>query len=454
MPPRPPLDEVLSLFQASVAVEGTTTGAGAVAGNSFIDAGLIGAGANSFVSMLAIIYPGQSRLVDSMDITAFNNVTGEVTLHSNYKGGQIPAGVPYKIVTFRFVPAEVAALTALVNNLIAGKIEATGTADAGSGVSLLVDAARTEANHYWDGMTLLMITGNNAGIPRPIYEYMLGVGINVSPAFPNAIAAGDDYFILSNYHDQTYLTTYGAVNDAGPAVTDFDTDLAEATNDHYNGMLLLFLEGPNAGQAHVIDDYVGATKNVSFATGDQWTDVPVNGNRFVILPCPANLLRLLIASKDRQLFSMDFWSEGLEEVQIGDGVAGATVALPDITVSDLPAGATPVRAIVMFKFRMIENTYAGVNKLNGATVALTSQVIQIRSDAPTAYVDAINFVDDFFTLASSAREGGDVIIGQVDVAAIVDENDTYNLRWLLARADHDYLQFNDVQMGLRIWYSV
>lgn len=153
---------------------------------------------------------------------------------------------------------------------------------------------------------------------------------------------------------------------------------------------------------------------------------------------------------------MDFWSAGLEEVQIGDGVAGATVPLPDITVFDLPPGATIVRAEVMFKFRMIENIYAGVNKLNDASVALTSQVIQIRSDAPLDYVDAINFVDDFFTLASETREGGDVIIGTLDVsgATCVDEEDTYNLRWLLARADHDFINFNDVQVGLRIWYSV
>jgi len=117
---RPPLDEQKSLWEASLAVEGVTTGAGAVTGDSFIDAALIGAGANSFVSMLAVVYPGQPQLVDSMDITAFNNATGEVTLSTAYKGvaAAIPAGVPYKIVTFRFVPAEVAALTALVTALV------------------------------------------------------------------------------------------------------------------------------------------------------------------------------------------------------------------------------------------------------------------------------------------------------------------------------------------------
>jgi len=137
MSKRPPLDEWLSLFQATIAAEGVTTFAGAAAGTSIIDAGLIGAGPNSFVSMLMVLYPGQPLNVDSQDITAFNNVTGEVTYAGAYKGvaAAIPAGVAYKIVTFRFVPAEVAALTALVIALVADIEGATGIfheqADAG-----------------------------------------------------------------------------------------------------------------------------------------------------------------------------------------------------------------------------------------------------------------------------------------------------------------------------------
>ena len=118
---RPALDEILELFGAVLAVpEGITTAPGAGAGTSIIDAGLAGSGANSFVSMLMVLYPGQPRLVDSMDITGFINATGEVIFDRAYKGvaAAIPAGVPYKIVTFRFVPAEVAALTALVTALM------------------------------------------------------------------------------------------------------------------------------------------------------------------------------------------------------------------------------------------------------------------------------------------------------------------------------------------------
>jgi len=124
MTPRPPLDELLALSRSTIAREGVTTGAGAVTGDSIIDAALIGAGANSFISMLMVVYPGEPLNVDSMDITAFNNVTGEVTLSTAYKGvaAAIPAGVPYKIVTFRFVPAEVAALLADIGDASASTL--------------------------------------------------------------------------------------------------------------------------------------------------------------------------------------------------------------------------------------------------------------------------------------------------------------------------------------------
>ncbi len=151
--------------------------------------------------------------------------------------------------------------------------------------------------------------------------------------------------------------------------------------------------------------------------------------------------------------SMDFWSEPQEEIQVPT-VAATLVFTPTVTVADLPAGATIVRAIAMFKFRMVENTYAGVNRLDGATVATISQVIQLKETAAGAYIDAINFVDDQFTLADSAREGGDVLIGSIDITAQVDANDNYTFRWLLRKADQDFINFNDCQVGLRIWYSL
>lgn len=160
----------------------------------------------------------------------------------------------------------------------------------------------------------------------------------------------------------------------------------------------------------------------------------------------------LKTSRDRQLFSMDFWSAPQEEVAI-PAVAG-TLTLPTVTVADLPAGVTVVRAIAMVKFRAIENTNAAANNLDGATVAATSQVIQVRDDTPGTWRDVITFVNNQFGLAASTREGGDVLIGDTDIAVEVDANDGYNFQYLLAKADLLGINWNDVQVGLRVTFSV
>ncbi|KKL16940.1 hypothetical protein LCGC14_2490530, partial [marine sediment metagenome] len=44
--------------------------------------------------------------------------------------------------------------------------------------------------------------------------------------------------------------------------------------------------------------------------------------------------------------------------------------------------------------------------------------------------------------------------GDHDIAVEVVGNDTYNFKWQLADADQISINFNDIQVGLRIWYSV
>ena len=153
----------------------------------------------------------------------------------------------------------------------------------------------------------------------------------------------------------------------------------------------------------------------------------------------------LATSQGRQLFSMDFWSDTQEEVQVDAG--GGTETLPTVTVEDLPDTATIVRAIAMFKFRMVENIHDGANALEGA------QHIQVQAAGGT-WRDAISLADNLFNFAEKAREGGDVLIGDHDIGVIeVDENEAYSFQWI-ANADQEFIQFNDVQCGLRIWYSV
>jgi len=162
-----------------------------------------------------------------------------------------------------------------------------------------------------------------------------------------------------------------------------------------------------------------------------------------------DITQLVEICKKQQL-PIDFWSEPLAEIQI-DGT-GITVSLPSITIDSLPSGIAVERAVAMFKFRMVGNTDTSTNNLDGDTMPAMSQVIQISSFG--TWVDAIPFIDGQFQLEGETREGGDVCIGSINIAGPgkVNGNGIYEFQWLLAKAVSDFLVFNDIQAGIRVWY--
>jgi hypothetical protein len=370
-----------------------------------------------------------------------------------------------------------------------------GTDDAALAATALTNATWTDAKAaFLDAKISDIPTTAQRGTDN---AFLASVGGALDTAATYAVAADKTAMAYIKGLVDAGIAVAGAISDVAPSTDDFDTNLTEATNDHYIHQLMLMTSGVLKGQTHYIEGYTGASKNCNFAaiTSSGWTDAPANGDTFIILPDRGGLVVygfILIANAvaalnnisaanvntevdnalntaipgsptadsvneriasmdDHILCSMDFWSAPVEEVSV-DGDAGTLAAIATTVVAEVPG--TFVRVIGMFKFRAVENTYAGVNKLDGATVAATSQVIQIDDAATTGYVDCITFVDDMFTLAASTREGGDVIIGSTDVAARVDGNDTYTWRWLLSKADQDDINFNDAQFGLRVWYSI
>lgn len=217
---------------------------------------------------------------------------------------------------------------------------------------------------------------------------------------------------------------------AGPTNTQMNTAIALCAQiaDGWDAALATILDNFSAGRIGYLDNLSGGAVTAVGPTNTQMNT--------------AHALLATVAKQNRVLCVMDFWSLSQEEVPlvIGAGDEG----LPSVTVADLPGGATVVRAIAMFKFRAVENhTYAGANALDGA------QVIQIATSVP-----AINFVDTQFTIAETTREGGDVVVGAIDIAGTVTGNAAYAFHWDLAKAQQTGLNFNDVQMGLRIWYSL
>lgn len=144
---------------------------------------------------------------------------------------------------------------------------------------------------------------------------------------------------------------------------------------------------------------------------------------------------------------IDLWSVYQNQVSLTT-VAGDK-ALPDITIAGIPTGATILRAIMMFKARNIENTNAAVNSCSGA------QNIQCQKAVAGAYINAIGVLAAGFGLPATTREGGDVLIGSLDISAQVPANAAVmNFRWLQGLAAQNNLNFNDVQVGIRIFVTV
>ncbi|MCK5235924.1 MAG: hypothetical protein KAR06_02975 [Deltaproteobacteria bacterium] len=147
---------------------------------------------------------------------------------------------------------------------------------------------------------------------------------------------------------------------------------------------------------------------------------------------------------------MEWWSDTDDVIDLP--AAAADTNLPDVVVVGLPTDFVLVRAVAIFKCRHIENTNGGgVNAIEGA------QDIRVKKSTGAWGVDdiaAINLADNQWAVAASTREGGDVIEGDIDIKGEMDGNATYNFRFEDADVDLDFLRLNDVQMGIKAYFTI
>ena len=72
----------------------------------------------------------------------------------------------------------------------------------------------------------------------------------------------------------------GAAATGTLSTTQMTTNLTEATDDHYNGRIIVWTSGVLAGQATDITDYDGSSKMLTYTAV---TEAPGNGDTFVIV---------------------------------------------------------------------------------------------------------------------------------------------------------------------------
>lgn len=110
---------------------------------------------------------------------------------------------------------------------------------------------------------------------------------NLEARVPDTISLANinaevDTAIVDANLDHVVIATFAVETDGSNSTTQVRTNLAEATDDHYNRMMVLFTSGAEAGQSRRILDYVGLTGIVSWNRA--LTGTPADTVTGVILP--------------------------------------------------------------------------------------------------------------------------------------------------------------------------
>jgi hypothetical protein len=144
---------------------------------------------------------------------------------------------------------------------------------------------------------------------------------------------------------------------------------------------------------------------------------------------------------------VELWS--VYDTQVPLTTAAATKALPSITISGIPDGYTVTRALAAMKVRDIENENVGLaNGLDG------DQNIQCQKQTGGTLTTAIALKDGQFAVPANDHGQGDVPFedSDQDISSQVPANDgVLEFQWTSALAAQDNLNFNDLQVGVRLY---
>jgi len=152
--------------------------------------------------------------------------------------------------------------------------------DEGQGYSIVLTATEMQAARI--ALYVVDQTSPKAWLDKAIVIETYGHASAQHPEFPaDAVKVSGSQATADNLESMyTGVCTFGSVSDASPTATEFDTDLSQASDDHFNNEILAFIDGNLAGQYRKITNYTGSTKNVEVLA---FREAPANGDNFVIL---------------------------------------------------------------------------------------------------------------------------------------------------------------------------
>jgi hypothetical protein len=139
---------------------------------------------------------------------------------------------------------------------------------------VVIASGQTVATATAVGTVTGNVDGSVASVTGAVGSVAAEVSADVTKISGSATAA-------DNLEASALGITVGAVNDGSATTTAFAADgFTEATDDHFNGRIVVFTSGALAGQATDITDYAGGTQTITVTA---LTEPPSDNDTFVIV---------------------------------------------------------------------------------------------------------------------------------------------------------------------------
>ena len=278
-----------------ISAAGTAWGSGAITENSIasnaIAATKIATGAVTNATFAAGAIDAAAIADAAIDIATFAaDVKTGTYLNAQVKGeDNIDFGALQKASLNAATPASV---TGAVGSIGAGGITdasfaaatypkalRTATAQSGAAGYIQLDASAGATDNIWVGCSIKIVSGTGVGQARTIIMYVASTQRAYVDKVWATNPANDSVFVINVGKLTVDVLTVG-IAAAGASTTITLSAPAVATNEYYDGAIVLIVSGTGLGQSRVISGYVGSTKVATVS--DAWAVAPDNTSVYVV----------------------------------------------------------------------------------------------------------------------------------------------------------------------------
>jgi hypothetical protein len=304
-----------------------------------------------------------------------------------------------------------------------------GTAQAGAGTTITLDASASAVDDFYNNQKIFITAGTGVGQGRIISDYVGSTKVATVPTWatnpssdsvfvimpfgsiPGASAptAGEvadavwdelraDHLVSGSFGQVGALVLRSATAQAGTSSTITLDASASATNDIYNYNQITVIAGTGVGQSRQVTDYVGSSKVAT--VGVAWTTNPSSDSVFLITPLGVDAATLAAIADS-------VW----DEARSGHATAGTFGEYVNADTIRLSGDATAADNAESF----FDGTgYAGTNNVIPSVTTVTGNVagsVASVTGLTASDVGAIKTKTDFLPSATAGAAGGVFIAG-------------------------------------------